>query len=495
MADPHYRAKVLAVTIAGAFMVALDTTIVNIAVAAFAEEFAADIDEVQWVLTGYLLALGVAIPGCGYLADRFGSKRVYLATLVAFTAASAACAAASTLEALVVFRVLQGLGGGAVQPVAFALALRVIPPEQRGKYIGVVAMPLLLAPALGPIIGGYLLEERSWPWLFAVNVPVGTVVVLAAARWLREEKHGPTGRFDLGGLALSGVGFAALLYAVSEAPDRGWTDPLIAPLVAAALVALGAFTLVELRHPAPILDVRLFRDRAFVLGNGVIWLASVGLFGGLLLLPLFFQQLQGKTPLEAGLLLLPQGLGLFLASPLSGVLYDRFGARWVVASGMALLAATTALLYRIEVGTGGWALAPILLARGAGVALAFNPAQTAALASVGHAEMARASSMFSALRQVAGALGVAVTATLLQARGDVLRADAVAGLATGSPGFAAAATRATEQAYQEVFLVTAAALLPAVLAALLLPGGRPVPAAARPGAAEGRTAADPIGDD
>jgi EmrB/QacA subfamily drug resistance transporter len=450
----RYRRLALIVTIAGAFMVALDTTVVNIAVATLADEFAADVTRVQWVLTGYLLALGVAIPGAGYLADRFGSKRLYLATLLAFTLASAACAVAPNLDALVLARVLQGLGGGAVQPLAFAIALRVIPVEQRGKYIGFLAVPILLAPALGPIVGGYLVESFSWRWIFAINLPIGAVVAVAAWRWLREEKLPATGRFDLAGLVLAGVGFAALLYAVSEAPSRGWTAPPTLLLAAAGLLLLAAFVAVELRHPAPLLDVRLFADPAFALGNAVIWLAAVGLFGGLLLLPLFLQQVQGISPLAAGLVLLPQGLGLVLASPLSGVLYDRGGARWPVAGGMLGTAATTALLARIGPDTGAWALAPLLLARGAAIALVFNPAQTAALASVGHAEAARASSMVNALRQIAAALGVAATATLLRERGD--------------------AGRPPEQAYQEVFLITAVALLPAVAAALLLPRGRPV---------------------
>jgi len=468
--NPRYRRLVLAVTIAGAFMVTLDTTIVNIAIATLAADFGTDVDGVQWVLTAYLLAVGVVIPGCGDIADRFGSKKVFLLALGGFTVASALCAAAPNLPALVAFRVLQGLTGGAVLPLGFAMALRVIPPEQRGRYLGVLAMPILLAPALGPIAGGYLIERWSWHWIFLINLPIGLAVGAAALRGLREERLTTTGPFDLAGLALSGGGLAALLYGIVQAPTRGWLDPLVLAAFALAVVALAAFARIELRHRSPLLDLRLFADRPFALGNAVIGLAAVGLFGGLFLLPLFFQQVAGRTPLDAGLLLLPQGLGLFLASPAAGVLYDRFGARWPVTAGALVTAVTTAFLARIDVDTGAWELAPILFLRGVGVTLVFTPAQTAALANVGGAAMARASSSVSALRQVAAALGVAVTATLLQARWEQLAAGAGAGPAS--------LRQAGEQAFGDVFLITAVALLPAVAAALFLPRGAPSPAAA-----------------
>lgn len=477
-------AAVVIVCTLGAFMSVLDQTVVNIAIQDLTREFDASLNSVQWVLTGYLLTTAMVIPASGYLADRFGIKRIYFLSLTGFTIASILCGAAWDLHSLIAFRVLQGIGGGALMPLSMAMVFRIAPANERGKYTGLVGIPVLLAPAFGPVVGGLLVEYASWRWIFFINIPFG--VFAAAVTWfaLREQEGAPTGAFDWPGISASALGFAALLFGLSEGPSRGWDDALVVGSFIVAVVALTTFVAVELRRDNPMVDLRLFREREFRLANLVIVLASLGLFGGLFLLPIFFQRVQGLTAAEAGLLLMPQAIASGICMPIAGRLYDRIGPRWIITAGMSLVAVTSAGLIFLQADTSGWAIAPLLFLRGIGLGFAMMPSLTAALNSVHGPALARATALTNTVRQVAGSFGVAILATFLQERGSALRESAVQGLAPGTPAFFEAIQRATIDSFHEAFLVTAIAIVPAIIAALGMRTGR----TAHPASAEAQAA-------
>ncbi len=466
-------------------MAVLDLTIVNIAIAQLSKEFNASIDQVQWTITGYSLAVAVVIPSCGYLADRIGIKRVFLASLTMFTVASAACGFAQSLNMLILFRLLQGIGGGALQPLAFAMVFRVVAHEERGRINGIMMAPIVVAPSMGPTVGGYLVEYISWRWIFFVNLPIGIVAFVLALLWLREQKLPTSAGFDFAGLALSAAGFGLLVYALSEAPSRGWNDPLVIACFAASLACLAVFVIVELRHRHPILDLRLFTQRGFAVSSVVLWFDSVAIIGGLFLLPLFLQQIQGRGAMEAGLIAAPGGLAAALIMPIVGRIYDAHGPRWVTAAGAALLGSMTASLALAGIEASGWFIAALMLARGFGAAMALTPS-TAAVNEVKGNAMARASALLGASRQIASAIAVAGMATFLAERGSALRESAVRGLAPGSEAFNAAARHAGMLTFHEGFIVAAATLIPALVAALMLRSGRP-----RVAGTEGTPAAEP----
>jgi DHA2 family multidrug resistance protein len=465
-------AAVVIVCTLGAFMSVLDQTVVNIAIQDLTREFDASLNTVQWVLTGYLLTTAMVIPASGYLADRFGIRRIYLISLIGFTIASILCGAAWDLHSLIAFRVLQGIGGGALMPLSMAMIFRIAPANERGKYTGLVGIPVLLAPAFGPVVGGLLVEYATWRWIFFINIPFG--VFAAAVTWLalREQEGAPTGAFDWPGITTSALGFAALLFGLSEGPSRGWDDALVIGSFALAVVALALFVRFELQRENPMVDLRLFREREFRLANLVIVLASLGLFGGLFLLPIFFQRVQGLTAAEAGLLLMPQAIASGICMPIAGRLYDRLGPRWIITAGMSVVAVTSAGLIFLEADTSGWAIAPLLFVRGIGLGFAMMPSLTAALNSVHGPALARATALTNTIRQVAGSFGVAILATFLQERGSALRDSAVQGLTPGTPAFFEAIQRATVDSFHEAFLVTAIAIVPAIIAALGMRTGR-----------------------
>src|SRR5690348_3886506 len=321
----EYKWQAALVVAIGLFMAILDSPIVSVALPQMQAYFHADRESVSWVATAYFLAQAGVIPITGYISDRIGTKTVFLSALALFTIGSGLCAVAPNEHLLIAFRVLQGVGGGALFPMAFAIIFRVFPPAERGPASAALGVPVLLAPAFGPTIGGYLTTTFDWHAIFTINLPIGVFAFVLAAFVLRgrdseREAVGaaPAGRkrFDVLGLALSMAGFTAVVYGISEAsalkPDqtvRGWGDPNVAPFLIAGGVLLVAFFIAELFVSDPVMDVRLFANYTFTTANVLMWAISGFLFGSLFLLPIFFQQVQGKTPLESGELVIAQGLG------------------------------------------------------------------------------------------------------------------------------------------------------------------------------------------
>jgi DHA2 family multidrug resistance protein len=336
-----YMWQALIVISMGMFMVVLDTTIVNIALPRITTVFGASVDQAQLVLTGYMLALAVVMPTTAYLSQRVGTKRLYLFTLVMFTLGSLLCGLAWSLPTLILARVLQGLGGGMIQPLGGAMLFRITPPERRGAVMGMFALPVMVAPILGPTLGGYLVEYVDWRWVFFLNLPVGALALFLGSLLLRETPTRAGVPFDLFGFALAATFSSAALLAMNDAPDVGWSDPGVVVKLWVAAASLVVFIWWELRTPEPLLNLRLFALPAFSVGAVVNFVTTFGLFGAIFLLPLFLQNVRGLGAMETGLLLFPQALASGVTVVLSGRLYDRFGARPLVILGLLVLATST----------------------------------------------------------------------------------------------------------------------------------------------------------
>ena len=409
----QYKWLVAAAFVAGMFMDIMDTTIVNVALPTLGTEFGIGDGALEWVVTGYLLSLAVWIPASGWIGDRFGTKKTFLFALVVFTLGSALCGAAWNVESLVAFRLLQGVGGGMLTPVGTAMLFRAFPPQERAQASAVLTVPTAIAPALGPVLGGWLVDNASWRWIFYVNLPIGLAALLFTLVFIREHTEPSAGRFDLWGFVCSGGGLALVLYALSLGPTKGWTS---APVLVSGVTGIALFALlvvVELRRPDPILHLRLFGDRMFRSGSLAMFMAYGMLVGVLFLLPLFLQQLRGLSAFESGLTTFPQALGILLMVRVSSRLYPRLGPRRMLATGLAGLTATSALFLFVDLETSLWWIRGIMFLRGISMSFAFTAAQAATFSSISSEETGRASSLFNTNRQVAASVGVAVLATVL----------------------------------------------------------------------------------
>jgi EmrB/QacA subfamily drug resistance transporter len=416
LANLDYMWQLVMVLAVGSFMVVLDTTIVNIALPRIITVFGSSVDESQLVLTGYMLALAVIMPCTQYLSATFGTKRLYLFTILMFTLGSMLCGAAWSVPSLIVARVIQGLGGGMIQPLGMAMLFRVTPPERRGSVMAVYALPVMVAPILGPTVGGYLTEFVSWRWVFYLNVPAGALALLLGTALLRET---PTRRglpFDLPGFVLAALCTAPALLAFEAAPSKGFDDPEVMLKLGISVVALPIFVWWELRARDPLLNLRLFKIPAFTMGGIVNFVASTALFGAIFLLPVFLQNLRGLGAMESGLLLFPQALASAVSVIMGGRLYDKVGARPLVVFGFVLLGFSTWMLSSIDVTTPDSSIRWILILRGLSMGFAMMPAMTAWMAAAPQQDMQSASAIQNVLRQVYGAFGTAIFATILQSR-------------------------------------------------------------------------------
>jgi EmrB/QacA subfamily drug resistance transporter len=411
-----YQWIVATVFVCGMFIDILDTTIVNVALPTLGRDFHAGTTSIEWVVLGYLLSLAVWIPASGWVGDRLGTRRVFLCALAMFTFASALCGQANSLSELVTFRVLQGVGGGMLAPVGTAMLFRAFPPIERAKASTVLIVPTVLAPALGPVLGGWLVTDVSWRWIFYVNLPVGALAFAIGYLFLREEREGTAGRFDVPGFVLSGGGLALVLYALSQGPDKGWRSPQVALTGIVGVVMFVLLVIVETRIPEPMLALRLFRERMFRSANVVLTLTYGSFVGVIFLMPLYLQNLRGFTPLQSGLTTFPQALGVIVSSQLVGRLYHRVGPRRLIVGGMLGMAAVTAPLAFIGLRTGLWPIRAIMFGRGIAMAFAFVPMQAATYANITPADTGRASAIYSTQRQIAAALGVATLGSVLVSR-------------------------------------------------------------------------------
>jgi len=455
----EYKYIVGAVFVIGLFMDLIDMTIVNVAIPTFVRDFDASTTTVEWVVTGYLLSLGVFIPVSGWAGDRFGTKRTFMFALAMFTLASLLCSLAWNIQALIAFRVLQGVGGGMLTPVGTAMLFRAFPPAERAAAAALLAIPTTVAPASGPVLGGYLVEYQSWHWIFLINVPVGLAGLLVAFLFLREEKQPNPGRLDVPGFFLSAAGLATLLYALAEAGSRGFDDTRVLAAGLPGLALLATFCLVELRTAEPLIDVRLLRDSLFRAANTVQFAGFAGYAGALFLLPLLLQAEMGFSPLESGLITLPQAIGVAIMVQPVLRLYPHVGPRRLVMIGTAGGTLATLAFLLIDLNTNQWWFLPIMIARGFSFAFCIVPIQAVAFATISSEDTGRASAIFNAGRQVAASFGVALLGTVL-----TNRLTHYAAVPLGNPF----ARHGALLAFHDAFIVASIVVGLAVLAALLI---------------------------
>jgi EmrB/QacA subfamily drug resistance transporter len=406
------------VVILGMMMSILDTTIVNVALHTLSGDLHSPLSQVQWVITGYLLALAAVIPVTGWAARRFGAKQVYLGSLVLFTAGSALCGLASSTTSLVVFRVLQGAGGGMIMPVAMMIMAQVAGPQRMGRVMGVVAMPAMIAPILGPVVGGLILQHLHWSWIFFVNVPIGAVALVLGWRMLPQTDSGEAGRLDLLGLVLLPAGSAAFVYGVSElGSGAGLGSVRVLAPIAAGLVLTALFCLHALRVERPLLDIRLYANRVFAGAAFTNFGLGAALFGAMILVPLYYQEVRGESVVVTGLLNGPQGIGALVAMPLASRLTARFGGGRVALAGVSLLCVSTIPLAFIGADTSILAISLVLVVRGLSIGMSFMPAMTAAFGAMRPEQISDATPQINALQRTGGALGTAILAVVLQQAG------------------------------------------------------------------------------
>lgn len=466
-----YKWLVAAVFVTGLFMDILDTTIVNVALPTLGQQFGADPTTLEWVVTGYLLSLAVWIPASGWLGDRFGTKRIFLFALAMFTLGSALCGVANSIESLIFFRVLQGIGGGMLTPVGTAMLFRAFPPQERAAASAVLVIPIAIAPTIGPILGGVLVDQLNWRWIFYVNLPVGILAFAFAALVLREGKEDNPGRFDIWGFLLSGSGLPLVLFALAKGPGEGWTSArvLITGVLGIALLVL--LVVVETRVAEPMLAFRLFQDRMFRTSTIVNFASSAAFVGLLFLLPLFLQgdQLRNLSATQSGLTTFPQAIGLVLMSRFASKMYPVVGPRRMLAMGsFGAMLATMGFLW-IDVDTNLWVIRGIMLARGASFAFALIPLQAATFSNISPQDSGRASSLFNTNRQVASSFGVAVLATVLTDRSQTRIEDATARLAGSDAAVIASGMRdALVGAFHDGYLAAVIFSLIAFLATFLV---------------------------
>lgn len=412
--------KVAGVVVLGAIMSILDVTVVNVALPTFQTELSDGAEPlaystVAWTATAYMLALAAVIPLTGWAADRFGTKRLYMTAVALFTLGSALCAVAWNIESLIAFRVLQGLGGGMLMPLGMTIMTKAAGPHRMGRLMAILGIPMLLGPILGPIIGGVLIDAASWHWVFLINLPIGLVALVYASRVLPKDETAPSEKLDVVGMLMLSPGLAALLYGVSSIPEHGTVadvEVLAPALIGIALI--GAFVFWSFRPEHPLLDLRLFADRNLTVAIITMFLFAGAFFGALLLVPTYFQQVEGDSVLKAGLLVAPQGIGAMLTMPIAGALTDKMPVGRIVPFGfVAILIGIFGVAQSTDPGTSNWQIMGWLFVTGLGMGATMMPLFTSALKTLKSHEVARGSTLLNVTQQVASATGIATISVVL----------------------------------------------------------------------------------
>jgi len=408
----------------GTLMGTIDASIVNVALPHIRGSVGATIEEITWITTGFVIATVIVMPLTGFLGRLFGQKRVYLSALAVFLVGSALCGTARSLGALVAWRVLQGLGAGALQPTEQAILRTTFPPQEQGMAMAVFGMAVVLGPALGPTLGGFITDSYSWPWIFYINLPVGVLGMSMVASFVHEDQDvvrknhslavAQRRNVDWAGIALMVVGLATLQYFLEEGARYDWFDDrAIATCFWVALVALGAFVWRELTTEVPVVNLRLFRDRTFLSGTLIGSVMFAMLMASMFLLPLFMQELLGFTATQSGLALMPRALVTLVCTPVIGRIYNAVSPRVVVACGIILVSAGAVLQSRFTLDTSFLGVVEGTAVQGAGFACLFVPLTTAALSGIRRHQLSDAAGLNSLFRQVGGSIGLAVFATVL----------------------------------------------------------------------------------
>src|SRR3954470_2066587 len=451
--------RIAIVVILGAIMSVLDTTIVNVALDTLSRDLHTSLDGIQWVVTGYMLALAAVIPVTGWAATRFGSRRLYLISLVLFTAGSALCGLAWSPESLIAARVLQGLGGGMLMPIGQMILVKAAGPRNLPRVMSAIGVPIILAPVFGPTLGGLLLEHAGWQWIFLVNLPIGVAAVVAALRLLPRDEAAPAkaGKLDAIGLGLVAGGLVGVTYGLAQSGSAGSlaASAVMVPfLLGIALVA--AFVVRALHIERPLLDVRLYANKAFAAASVTMFALGAALFGAMVLMPLYFQIVRHEDAVTTGLLVAPQGIGAAVAMFISGRLTMRLGGGLTSLIGGVITVVATLPFVLIEAHTSYWAISAAMVMRGLGIGMSMMPSMTAAYAVLRPDQVNDATPQMNVLQPVGGSIGTAVLAVVLQ--------NGISSLAVPTPAGIAGAFADT---YWWVLGISLVALAPTVLLTLV----------------------------
>jgi EmrB/QacA subfamily drug resistance transporter len=413
-AEENKKWWTLAAVAFGLFMIMLDNTIVNVALPSIQRSLHMSISSLEWIVTAYALTFAALLITGGKLGDLYGRRKMFIAGLVVFTLASLACGLAPNAGILIGARAVQGVGAALMNPATLSIITATFPPKERGQAIGIWAGVSALALAIGPLLGGLIVDNINWHWIFYVNVPVG-VAGIVVSRWViaesRDTSHEQS--VDLPGLVTSGGSLLALSYALIEGNKHGWGSPEIIGLFAGAAVLLAVFIWLELRQRLPMLDLGLFKIGSFAGANIVAMLVSLGMFGVFFFISLYVQNVLGYSPTKAGAIFLPMTILIILIAPIAGKLSDRVGSRWLMGAGMGILGVSLLLYQRIGLHTGFWSLLPQLVLGGVGMALTMSPMTSAAMGSVPVDKAGVGSGVLNSFRQVGGSLGIALMGAIL----------------------------------------------------------------------------------
>lgn len=471
------------VVVLGAIMSILDVTVVHVAVPTLSQEFDTPLSQIQWVATGYTLALATVIPVSGWAASRFGTKRLYMISLGLFVLGSALAGMAWSAESLIAFRVLQGLGGGMIMPAGMTILTQKAGPQRVGQVMSVVGIPMLLGPISGPILGGWLVDDVSWEWIFYINVPIGVLALLLAWRILDRDTPQPGERLDAIGLVLLSPGLAALIYGLATGAEQGSFDSLeVIGFTAAGAVLVVAFVLRALTAQVPLIDLRLFKRRSVSAASGTMTLFGLAFFGAMFLMPMYYQVVRGESAFHTGLLLIPQGVGAMLTMPVGGKLTDRIGPGRVVLVGLLIIiAGMLGFTTQMGIDTSTTLLGVMLFVMGLGMGLTMMPTMSAAMQTLQHDEVPRASTALNIIQQVAGSIGTAAMSVILTTEladrlpssGGEGEGGGIGSMADVPPEVMAQILPKMADAFGATFWWALALLVLAFIPALLLPRQRP----------------------
>jgi DHA2 family multidrug resistance protein len=465
----HINPWIIAISVMFAtFMEVLDTTVVNVSLPHIAGSLSVTIDEATWALTSYLVANAIILPMTGWLASLFGRKRLLMLSVVGFTASSFLCGLAPTLPMLILFRVMQGATGGALQPLSQAVLLEAFPPQDRGKAMGFWGLGIVVAPILGPVLGGWLTDSYSWRWVFYINIPVGiasivmTKLFIFDPPYLRQENR----RIDYWGIGMLAVGIGALQILLDKGQEEDWfASSLMIALAVTSAVSLVALVAHELITDDPVVDLRVFKARSYAVGVFLMTVVGFVLYGSMVLLPIMLQTLLGYPPLQAGIAMAPRGVGSFFMMPITGLMTGKFDARKLLTTGLLVGGVTLLWLSRLNLQAGYWDIFWPQLIQGVGMSLLFVPLTTVAMDPIPREKMGNATSLFNLMRNIGGSVGIATTGTMLARNNqsttallgvnvtayDAASQQTFAGIRAGFLASGADAVTATNRAYAAMF--------------------------------------------
>ena len=404
------------VVVTGAFMSFLDSSIVNVALSNMMSVFGASTNDIQWILTAYMLACGIVIPTSAFLCERFGHRRIYIISLVIFTLGSALCGISWNLKVIIAARVIQAIGGGLIIPVSMAIIYYLVPREKMGVAMGFWGLSAILGPSVGPTLGGYIIDALSWEWIFYINVPIGIITILLCPFFLKETKVNKEIKLDLMGTILIAVSCFSLLLALSKGTDWGWKSQGIISLFLIFGFTISAFAIWERSVPNPLIDIRIFQNRVVVASLSALSLVTISMLGVIFIIPIYAQNLMGYSPLKTGILLMPMALVSAFLMPVSGKIYDKYGAFPVGLIGVIIAAFTTYLLKELSLDSSYGNIQFMLALRSLGFGLAMMPVANAAMSAVPEALAATTSAVVNTIRQVASSLGIAIMNYVLVAK-------------------------------------------------------------------------------